>query len=228
MAWSPPVPPTPDSPMLPCLKLRDDLEELCIPRDHNVPEHKRFFPKSCIKRLCTEDRIKAVLECCCAKCQEHQRMFGFRDPLLSLRAITGKSQNGHPNGSCTIVLFALLVYIECPSLIHSFLDKRLNDHYFESKLADFTAKYVQQTFGPKIHTRLADKFHWNKYKFVVPCMKDDSYEEYPSSTILPFVNETRLGRSTETGEILSEGSYGNVFAFEILDEYGAFAVSYNF
>jgi len=59
-------------------------------------------------------------------------------------------------------------------------------------------------------------------------MKDGSYEEYPSSTILPFVNETRLGRSTETGEILNEGSYGTVFAFEILDEYKAFAVSYTF
>jgi len=226
MAGSLPVPSTPDSPTLPCLKLRYDFEELCIPRDHNVPQHKRFFPKSCIKRLCTEGRIKAVLECCCAKCQEHQRIFGFRDPALSARAITGKSQNGHSN--CAVVLFALLVYIECPSLIYSFLDKRLNDHYFESELADFTAKYVLQIFGSRVHTMLADRFHWNKYKFAVPYMKDGSYEEYPSSTILPFVNETRLGRSTETGEILNEGSYGTVFAFEILDEYKAFAVSYTF
>lgn len=225
MAWSLPTPPLPNSPTLPCIKLRDDLEELYVPSGHDVPEHQRFFPKTRIKTLFNDERIKEVLECQCSRCHDQKRMFGSRDPESSLVKITCKEINRHRSGSCAILLFALLVYIECPSLIYSFLDKCLSDHELESDLAKFTAGYIQHQYWPKQHPKLADKFHWNKFKFFVPFMRDDRYEEYPRGTILPFVNEQQLGRSTETGEILNEGSFGTVFAFEIVDGYKGFPVS---
>jgi hypothetical protein len=225
MARSQPTPPLPDSPTFPCHKLRHDLEELYVPKGHDVPDHLRFFPKSCIAKLFTDDRIKEVLECHCSSCQDQKRVFGSRDPDLELVAITGKNLNDHRSRSCAIVLFALLVFIECPSLIYSFLDKRVGDRELESDLVTFTAEYVQLKYWPKQYPRLADKFHWLKFKFFVPCMRDDRYEEYPKGAILPFVNEQRLGRSTEAGEIINEGSFGTVFAFEIVDEYRRFSVS---
>lgn len=152
-------------------------------------------------------------------------MFGNREPRHSLTSITGNTGNSRSSGQSAIIIFALLVYIECPALIYGFLDKHINDHRFESELAVFTSEYVQQNFWPRARLRYADKFHWNKYRFAVPYMKDGMYNEYPSSTIMPFVNETRLGRVTETGEFVNEGSFSNVFAFDILDEYRAFAVS---
>jgi hypothetical protein len=224
MACSLPTPP-PDLPPLPCSKLRDDLEDLYDPTGHGVPEHQRFFPKSRIKRLFTDERTKEVLDCSCSKCQDQKRMFGIRDPKASLVTITGRANNGHRSEACAIILFALLVYIGCPSLIYSFLDKRLSDHEVESDLARFTAEYIRQQYWPKQHPKLADKFHWNKFKFFVPFMRDDRFEEYPEGTILPFVNEQRIGRSTEAGEILNEGSFGTVFAFDIAEDYRGFTVS---
>lgn len=218
MAWSLPTPPIPDSPILPCIKLRDDLGDLVVPTD--VPDHQRFFPKSQVKRLFTDERIREVLECVCSRCQDQKRMFRRRDSQSSVVTI-----GGHRNGPCAILLFALLVYIECPSLIYAFLDKRLCDLEVESNLTKFTAQYIQQQYWPKQHFRFADKFDWSKFKFFVPFMRDDRYEEFPAGTILPFVNEKRLGRSTEAGEIVNEGSFGTVFAFEILDEYRGFQVS---
>lgn len=224
MAWSLPTPPIPGSPTLPCIKLRDDLEDLAVPTGHDVPEHQRFFPKSHIKRLFTDERIREVLECVCSRCQDQKRMFSIRDPRSSLDTIASKPINGHRNGSCAIILFALLVYIECPSLIFSFLDKRVGDHEVQSDLTRFTAAYIQQQYWPKQHPKLTDKFHWNKFKFFVPFMGDDRYAEYPKGTILPFINEQQLGRTTEAGEILNEGSFGTVFAFEIVEEYRGFEV----
>jgi hypothetical protein len=226
MAWSLPKPP-PDSPIIPCVTLREDLEELYLPKDNNVPPHKRFFPKSRIECLFTKERIQEVLECNCLTCHQHRCAFRGRHPI-SLTAITGKARDGHPKGLGALILFALLVYIRCPSLIYSFLSQGLDDQHFASHLAQFTADYIQQKIWSPNFKKLANDFHWTKFRFFIPSMKsesNDNFEVYPDSTILPFVNETQLGCPTETGGIIEEGNFGSVFAFEILDEYNGLTVS---
>lgn len=143
-----------------------------------------------------------------------------RDSSDYLATITGtNNSNGACSTSdCAIILFALLTCSECPSLIYTLLDNNLTDGYFESHVSKFTAQYIQQKYWPTIRTRFLNKFHWNKFRFAVPYMRDSNYEEYSSETILPFLRETRLDRE-------NEGSYGKVFAFEVLDEYQCIPVS---
>lgn len=224
MAWSPPVSPLSGSSMDPCLALRDDLDTLYVSKGQDAPEHERFFPKRSITALFTDVRIKAVLECQCFKCLAQRQLFRERSTENTLARINGRVSKAHRDGSGAIVLFALLVYIECPALIYPFLDNGLNDLKLEANLVEFTGDHVRQNYWPSQARRLADKFHWNKYRFFVPIMREGVYAEYSSTTILPFVNECRLGRSTDKGEIVSEGSYGDVFAFDILDEYKSFPV----
>ena len=220
MNLSPTTIPIPDAEAFPCLKLREDLEDLCVPNDISVSEHRRFFPKSGVKSLCTEDRIKIVLQCSCSTCKEHKRMsHEQRDLSNYLDTITGKtgSSRGASNGA--IILFALLAYNECPSLIYTLIDDGLNDEYLETHLLDFTPGYVRQKYWRSIHQRFSNKFHWNKFRFAVPYLRDGCYEEYPPETILPFLKESRLDPE-------SEGSYGKVFAFEVSEEYQCLSVSH--
>lgn len=224
MARSSPISPLSLTFTYPCLRLRDDLDNAYVSKGPDAPEHERFFHKHSILSLFTEARIREVLECLCSNCQDQKQLIGKRDSGDTLAAITGRASNSQNNRSGTIILFALLVFIECPVLINSFLDKSLSDQKLESKLLEFTADHVQQNYWPNLARRLADRFYWNKYKFFVPVMKEEVYVEYPSNTILPLVNEVPLGRSTAHGEIVSEGSYGDVFAFDIVDEYKQFPV----
>ena len=213
--------------MIPCVTLRQELEELYFPRDNIVPPERTFFPKSRIENLFTKERIQEVLDCNCSTCYHHRRAFRGQHPI-SLTKITGRARDGQLKGSGALILFALLVYIKCPSLICSFLSQGLDDQYFASHLPQFTADYIQQRIWSPNYQKLANDFHWKKFRFFIPSMKsesNDNFEVYPEWTILPLVNETQLGYSTKTGGIVEEGNFGSVFAFEILDEYNEFTVS---
>ena len=210
-------------PLFPCLKLLDELEELGIPDGLDIPEHKRFFPKSSLKKLCTEERIQEVLRCWCPRCQ-NQRYGIQTNSSQSLKASIRCQGNAYRG---ITVLFSLLVFIKCPCLIHNFLDQDVRDHELETGLMSITTDYVQQRFFRKEGMTLARRFNSNKYKFFVPFMRSDTYQEYPSSTILPFINEIRIGRQTETGKIINEGSNATVTVFEIFNEYQNFSVSHS-
>ncbi|KAF2234854.1 hypothetical protein EV356DRAFT_137274 [Viridothelium virens] len=213
----------------PCLKLRDDLEDLSVPNDNSVPQNRRFFPRSSVKRLCTEGWISSALHCCCLKCREH-RQTAQRPPNSPYyyAAIIGENKSSRCDSGRVGILFALCVCSECPSLIYSFIDKGITDDYFENHMSQFTASNIRQKYWSSIHPRYSERFHWNKYRFATPFLKKILFDEYPSEIILPFLKESRLGKQNKHGEIEDEGSYGKVFAFEILDEYFAIPVGHEF
>ena len=223
MASSLPTPPS--SPVPSCLDIRDRLKDLGTPEESNVPQHKRFFPESSIRRFFTRGTVKTLLECCCSKCYSHRHLQQIADPVSYVSDVLGGPSRDHRRDSGAVILLALLVYIECPALIYAFIRGHCGDGQFKSQTAKFTHEYVQETFWHMFPTKHARDFHWERYKFAIPRMEDDHYEEYPSSVILPFVNEKRVGRATRNGEIISEGSYGDVYSFDILDEYCGFPVS---
>lgn len=133
--------------------------------------------------------------------------------------------------SPSVLLFALLVYIECPHLIVGFLERNCSDKRLEQDLAAFSEDYIRRTCwplydekNPASSKRLAERFRSNKYSFIVPRIEDGVFVEYDRSRILPFFNEKPLGRRTDDGEIIQEGAYGRVYSFDIFEEYKAFQV----
>ncbi|KAF2099468.1 kinase-like protein [Rhizodiscina lignyota] len=232
MSWSLPTPPTSPTSQSKgwagpaCSRLRRDLEAELVPDDPDVPEHKRFFPKSRVKALFTQDSIEAVLRCACPDCQEQQHLVGRRHASSTTDTILGYPNRSSYGNTGAVNIFAALVYIEYPALINCFLERQIGDWQLAEAPDEFSTERVQNIFGPAVvarFPRLARKFNWAKHKFAVPHLRDGEYRVFSSGTILPFVNETLLGRRIETGEIVSEGSYGKVYAFEVQEEYGSFA-----
>lgn len=221
MAQSLPTPP--NSPVSACLDLRHRLKQLRTASERNDLQDKRFFPESSIRRLLTRDIVKVLLECDCSKCRNHRLLQQIADPACYVSdVLAGHSKDRHRD-SGSVILLALLVHIECPALIYTFVRGRCGDGQFKNETAKFTSEYVRDTFWHKLPPRVVEvyavDFDWERYKFAIPRVEGDHYEEYPPSAILPFVNEKRVGRMGVNGEILSEGHFGDVYSFDILEEY---------
>ncbi|KAI9678976.1 MAG: hypothetical protein M1822_007402 [Bathelium mastoideum] len=208
-----------------CLKLRKDLEDLCISNDDSVQVDQGFLPKSKIKKLCTKNRIKAVLQCSCKTCQEHQQEHkSKRDPTYYLDAITGEINSSHLPNDTAVILFALLTFIECPSLIYLSVDKGLTDGYVEKNLSLLTPEHIRRTYWPTIREWSSQKFSSAKYRFFVPSLKDsDEVEQFPSDTIFPFLRQSPIDLEIDNVGMKIEGRHGRVFAFDIHAEYRAFS-----
>ena len=209
--------------------MRHRLKKLRTESERNVPQDRRFFPESCIIRFFTRDTVKLLLECDCANCHSHRRLQKISDPAVYVSCVLADQYKERHRDSGYVILLALLVHIDCPALIYTFIREHCGDEQFKNQTAKFTREYVRNTFWKKLPPRdaevYAEEFDWEKYKFAVPRMENDDYEAYPPSAILPFVNEKRVGRMGVNGEIISEGHFGDVYSFDILEEYCNFPVS---
>jgi hypothetical protein len=212
-----------------CRRLREDLELLAIPDNPTVHFERRFFPRSKLITLFTRVTVEEVLLCQCLSCTSRiQHPKGSRRPGLC-DTILGRAHSLH---TTAILLFALLLFIECPQLISCFLEASCSDAVFEKELSSFTEDRVRRQYWPiydeaqpDSSRRLAEQFRLHKYKFAIPCLTDQAFATFDESTILPFFNEKWLGKRTSCGEVEQEGAYGRVFSFEILDEYRDFKVN---
>ena len=204
-----------------CRRLIPEYDSLATPKDPETPLDRRFFPKVDLKNLFGPSTIQAVLDCRCNTCRH--RIETVTDlPVASLATVIADSFT---------LVFALLVYIECPKFIFAFLHRDWHDDCIEDLAQILTGENIRQNFWPKFDQKnrkesisLAEKFRWGRYRFAVPYFNDSSYKVYDESTIFPFMNEKLLGRRTENGEIIQEGAFSQVYSFEIIDEYRKFPV----
>jgi hypothetical protein len=209
-----------------CRRLRDDIVSLAIPDEPDFDVQKKFFPKRQLTELLVRDRIGRVLRCQCAHCTSRAEGRRHGDVSHLCDTILGKRS---PE-TISILLFALLVFIECPQLISGFLEMSTYDKSLEEDVSVFTEEHVRRTYWPlfdsqhpKDSKRLANEFRSFIFKFTVPLISE-AFVSYHRSTIFPFCNETPLGRTTDDGDIIQEGAFGRVFAFNIIDGYKDFQV----
>ena len=218
------------TPLSACSDLRHRLNHSRTECEPNVPPEKRFFSESSIRQLLTRDRVKALLECNCSTCDQYRGLQQIIDPASYVSSVLPTRSKDLHGDSGYVLLLALLIHIECPGAIYTFIRRRCGDGQLKNQTARFTHEYVRDTFLRTLPLDYAqgyaEKFHWEKYKFAIPRMEGEQHEEYPAFTILPFVNEKRVGRMGVNGEIVSEGHFGDVYSFDILEEYCHFPVSF--
>ena len=203
-----------------CRSLKYRIEASAIADEEISETDKKFFPKSQLRRRLNKETIYEVLKCRCDSCTSRRD-----DHNLDLDAAAQQiaSQNS--------VLFALLLYIECPQLITIFLRKAYDDAQLENDQGippDYVRRQLWPCYNaryPDDSKRLAKAFAEHTFKFVVPPFTDEPYSVYGPSNRLPFINEKPLGRRTDDGIIQQEGVSGNVYAFRVSDEYRNLTVS---
>jgi hypothetical protein len=176
-----------------------------------------------------------LVTCGCDRCVSLRKATGFEAharKATASKSILGGYGSSRSQSRSSILILALLLYIDSPALVFGFITKGCTDQDLENRLEDFSGEYLQREFWPVLSSREpslsqapANKFRWSKYKFVVPVISDEEFSVYPDSAILPFVNEIQIGRTAPNGSVVSEGAYGHVYSFKILDEYRAFPVS---
>lgn len=227
MAQSFPTPPSSPSPT--CSDLRHRLKHLRLETEASGPQDRRLFLESRIRSFFTRDIVKDLLGCTCSRCDYHRRFQQITNPGCHVSSILPNCSGDPHDDSGYVILLALLTYIDCPATIYTFIRECRGDKKFKSQTADFTREYVRDKFlchlPPEEANSCAEEFDWEKYRFAVQRVEGEHYEEYPQSAILPFVNEELLGRKNINGEIVSEGHSGDVYSFEILEEYCNFPVS---
>ncbi|KAF2108838.1 kinase-like domain-containing protein [Lophiotrema nucula] len=213
----------------PCVAWRDRLETELLPKDSNVPEHRRLIPTYILDSLFNSETIQEILDCWCSQCEACRDLSGTSESSIDPKIITGHSESDKGTHGRAVVLFAVLVYLEFPLLVNCFLTHGIDDQRLILSTASFDGVGIRNIIGNEIHKRFprfAERFHWSKHQFLVPRAQDlvraGDYAYFPRETILPFANEVAVGRTLENGEIISEGSFGRVYRFDLLDSYGEF------
>jgi hypothetical protein len=216
----------------PCRTLRAEIKSLATPDTPDAPWDRRFYPSSKLRRKLTRNRVEEVLTCPCHSCIKR---FEMRNPTHISKCcddILAITKLDWFNGNDAVNLFALLIFIECPQFVIPFIQRISQREGFPKRLQDLEADFLTGKVWARFHEKhpeesrsLANDFFWQKFKFAVPYMQDEGYDEYTRDTILPFINERPLGRVIESGEVIQEGAFGKVYSFEILEEYRAFKVS---
>ncbi len=219
-------------PMPYCSNLRTDLDSLALPKDPDIPEHKKFFSKFDIRKLFAPDAVTDLLACTCQRCTGLRESNGIQLRQMSkvANAIIGAPKD-HDMQRTFLLILGLLLYIDYPALIAGFVQRKCYDCCLEADLRQLTAIQFQQKFWPKLlnsapkkSSLIMERFRWKKYNFFVPTL-DNKFSTYDQHTILPFINEKKVGRKTIDGAIIFEGAYGRIYSFEIHDEYREFIVS---
>ena len=216
----------------PCVTWRDRLEIEFVPQDPNVPEHKKFIPHGVLYSIFGRGNIQEILGCGCSKCEECRELSGDLEHSVDPDSIIGQPDSKNDSPSPSTILFALLVYIGFPSLIHRFLVLEIGDRRLEESTSSFDTTTVRNIIGHEAHARFprfAELFHWRKYQFLVPRIRDfvqaTDYAVFPQEAVLPFVNEVMIGQPDGRGQVKSEGSFSRVYKFDIFGGSGEFPVT---
>ncbi|KAF8241922.1 kinase-like protein [Wilcoxina mikolae CBS 423.85] len=225
-------------------RLKRLIERLAVPSTEwidgcPVPAEpsKQFFPINSLRdKVLNTETIRAILCHRCDYCREQIQWLPQADINSTVQRIVGNT--GRPLLAHTAVsIFALLIFIENPLLIFSFLHKGINDDTF----ARYTENYEPDTLyelWPDFHRhhRQASKaaalnFRIQKWRFAVPHMSHGEHTRYEVRHILPFAMQKELGQEgtrKNGGEQdcdyvgHDKGANGRVFKVELHQGYGNF------
>ncbi|KAE9379781.1 kinase-like protein [Stipitochalara longipes BDJ] len=206
--------------------------------DENRPR-QRFVPVDKLRTYLTRSTVTWLLECKCPTCSKDHALFR-RGRTEFIGSIVGpeNDSNTQPDPSKTaLALFALLIYIEHPLLILGFVIRRCSDHGLERTPTSFSIEHLRREYCEEYANRVGDR-HFKEFandfaehlpKFAIPRMDSGEYSVYGPDTILPFLNEQKIGVRGRDGEVHQEGAHGKVYSFEIYEEYRQFphAKEYN-
>ena len=219
----------------PCVVARRSIVNISTPDDSRIILPRRFFPRDQLAQILDRQTALKILECHCQTCNRHATALGkLSTPAQYIDNIVGLSTSSaqEPSSSETCVsLFGLFIYIGYPQFIIGFLQKRSRDIVLETDPTVFTHN-IATKYWPRFEKQhpieskqLATRFCGHIHQFAVPSMDSGEYSVYSQNTILPFINEEKIGTPNEQGEIMPEGSSGKVYAFEIYERYKKFPVS---
>ena len=219
----------------PCVVARRRIGAISTPDDPRIIFSRRFFPRDQLAQILDRQTALRILECRCQTCNRHATALGkLSAPAEHIDNIVGLSKfsSQEPSSSETCIsLFGLLIYIGCPQFIVGFLQQRSRDIVLETDPTLFTYNIAMKYWPrfekhhPTESKQLATQFFSLIHQFAVPSMDSGEYSVYGQNTILPFINEEKIGTPNEQGEIIPEGSSGKVYAFEIYERYRKFPVS---
>ena len=214
-------------------RLRSSILTIAVPDDPTMALRRRFFPRSALRALLDASSVEDALKCRCDKCRPYHRHINENVELIDhIDSIIGKNA---PEGQSSTGLFSLLVYIRCPLMITGFLEFRLTDSWLDSRTTtpDHIFRELATSVWKKFNAQdssgcryAANEFRDAVFQFSVPRFTESMYQKFHRDVILPFLNESLVGscKDDEEDAITSDGAYGIVYSFEILDEYNKFEV----
>ncbi|MCJ1461418.1 hypothetical protein MMC07_000015 [Pseudocyphellaria aurata] len=160
-----------------------------------------FYPDDQLKRLLTPEQVQKILDCTCTSCCDDRNDHAPRAPPSSKRI-----------ASKAVCLFALLTTIKHPGLIARCLEQGSNDQTFihdVTQTPGMSGKGMVRQFWPKMSKEqaiaVAQQLDNEMYKFAIPKIDSSTFQEYNARTILPFINEGKIGG----------GASSTVYSFEI-------------
>jgi hypothetical protein len=219
---------------VPCTSARRHIRRLFL-LDEARPG-QRFFPLDKLRSYLTPATVAWVLQCPCAKCRRNYAAFRRnKTPTEFIDRIVGPENDPHANlnpSKTAFALFALLIYIEHPLLIIGFLMRECCDFFLERRSPASFSRELLRAYcrefadreGDEEFGRFASEFTQFLPQFAIPRMDSGVYSVYGADTILPFVNERKIGIQDPDGTIRQEGANGRVYSFEIYEEYRNFSV----
>lgn len=225
-----------------CSVYKSRLECLALPDDPNIPEHKKFFCASKLRDFFSQQVVADLLSCPCHKCSLLRPRLGLsqnqihdatkRVSIASAAVSTNPgSQGGRSNRTHHLTL-GLLLYIDYLALVLSFAHHKLADTELATVLDQSTPEGLKDRFWSKLRLDSADeplliarKLRWQRYRFFLPKLRAGEFSIYDENAILPFLNERKIGLETLDGDVLSEGAYGQIYAFDMPEEYHDFKVN---
>ena len=217
-----------------CSSARRDIRLLFV-LDKARPG-QRFFPLDRLRTYLTREKVAWLLQCPCTTCKKHHAVFRRNvSPIELLDQIVGPENEPdavyNPSKS-SFALFALLIFIEYPLLVRGFLMRSCRDIFLENRsassfspqiLKDYCREFAEREGDGEFDAFAAD-FTQNLPQFAIPRMNSSGYSVYSPDTILPFINERKIGIQEPDGTVREEGANGRVYAFEIYEEYRQFPV----
>jgi len=179
---------------------RDKIFEIAVPNythmpdgeQHPVQSSRQFFPTKALRDIFTLEYIKAILDHKCEQCSRHM----IKNPQA--RPVAQTAAKRIASTDSTINLFALLV------ILSLYDDKNMPlPRYFSAyDLRDLQFKHLLPSRSKE---QLVSEFQDKKWQFSTPIFSDDNFQSYQEGTILPYIDETPIGR----------GGYGTVIKVAI-------------
>lgn len=132
--------------------------------------------------------------------------------------------------SSAISLFALLISIDAAPFVVCFLARQKNDRNISDFGEDLNVD-IGEKYWSYFHRHwteesqvIARNFWLHLFQFAVPTLTSERYHIFGERTILPFVEEYRIGRY-EDDILVNEGAYGTVYRCRVWPAYNKLPVS---
>lgn len=205
--------------MPPCARAQTAIFDAFEPRNAT---DRCFYPRDKLKRILHRDRVVEVLDCACENCRQHREDLKLVDqPSDCVDAILRSA----------VSLFALLISINAAPFVVCFVARQVNDQNI-SHFGEDIPDDIGESYWNFFHRRrredsrvIARQFRLHLFQFAIPTLTRGQYHIFGERTILPFVEQVRIGRTEEDGTVVNEGAYGTVYACKIWGAYNKLSVS---